>query len=203
MSAPAMPSFLEAISPQSKVSENSPIINLAEEELRVARIEADRIRAAARTEGYAQGMASAHTEMRPLLVSLGNLISVADQKLADREEIIARTSIELGMQVASLAVNRHLELANDAVVDAARAALARVREGGNLRLHVSPKDALQIREALQELEEIMGVLTVIEDLTVEEGGARVVCHDGEYDAQPSEQLARLQEAIVRALAEDI
>lgn len=203
MATPAALTFLDAISPSAVLEEQKPVANQAVEELQAARREADHIRAAARAEGYASGIAAAHAELRPLIERLTALFGEADQQLAAREEAIARRAVELAMQTASIAVNRQLEIDPTVVVDAASAALARVRQAGQLRLHVHPESIVHIEQALAELEGIAGSLAVIEDRTVEVGGVRLVCQDGEYDAEPSEQLARLQEAVARALAEEL
>lgn len=203
MAAPAALTFLDAISPRSVLEDRKSVAEQATDELQIARREADHIRSAARTEGYASGIAAAHAELRPLIERLAELYAESEEKLAEREEMVARQAIELAMQTAALAVNRQLEIDPSLVVDAAQAALSRVREAGQLRLHVNPDSLAHLEPSLEGLAEIAGPLTVIGDPSVEAGGVRLICPDGEYAAEPSEQLARLQEAVARTLTEEL
>lgn len=204
MGGQAIP-FLEAITPQTEDPsdrQTDETLDQAQQLVAAAEAEASRIRATAHREGYSAGLAEAQGQFHPLISRLGAVIEEAEQLLISREDRIAKMTVSLAQEIASIAVNRHLRLDDQAVIDAVRAALARAREEGRLVVHVAPSAIDVIEEARASLGGDGKVFTVIADETVEPGGCRLVTSSGEIDAQPSVQLARLAETIERVLSKE-
>jgi len=200
-------------------------VRRAEQILADARRQAGRIadqeRAAARTQGHAEGLAAGLTEGRKqgsqqaldeARVELTQLrdawIEAAHRWDAERRAMAleARQSLlELALDMARRIVHRVPTVDPAVAVDQVAAAIEHVVRPGNVAIRVNPADRPLIAEALPDLAERLGGcehVRLIDDDAVERGGCILTHGRGVVDATLTRQLDRLVESLLPTQARD-
>jgi flagellar assembly protein FliH len=165
-----------------------------------ARAEAAAIHAQAEAEGRAAGFAAGMEDARAALENqLPTLAAVGEALAAEREAFLAaaeRHAVELALQIAEKVVSAALATDPDAVLAVVTGALRRTASRDRLPVQVNPRDFELVRGAAEGIAARLGGigrLEVVSERRVTPGGCVVTTGDGEIDAQPDEQLARVRE----------
>jgi flagellar assembly protein FliH len=172
-------------------------------------VEAEQIRAQARTageaEGRAQGLLAARAEIDSALAALAaafaDLEHVREQLVAELEHDAAELALRLSEQVLAGA----LEVEPERVLDVARNALRRVTERRQVILVVNPADLEVLSDSVTTLKAELGGIEscdVQSDRRVGRGGVILRTDAGEIDACIESGLERAREIIAAALKGD-
>jgi flagellar assembly protein FliH len=116
--------------------------------------------------------------------------------LAEADETIAG----LAMEVAGKVIRRQVADLPEMVVEQVREAVARVKEGGTIRVQVHPDDVPLVqaaREAIEKALDGIATLQIESRPTITRGGCQVETPARLVDARLEVQLARLGEALRR------
>ena len=175
-----------------------------------AHIQAEALREAAWQEGFHQGQAEAkvtveaemRTEwaarqdaLRAELDGIAESIGTAREALWQRQEgEMVALALDIARQVVKTEITQ-----NPAVVHAVLAnALRRITDKDNVRVRVSVSDAPRVKEAREDLMEIVDGLRFIEiaeDRRVGDGGCVVETNAGTIDAKIETQMAEVARAL--------
>jgi len=144
--------------------------------------ELDRLRAAARAEGYAEGMAAGRVEgeqacgrMKQLVESFGNTLDNLDFRLADMV-------LELALDVARQVVVGELAVRPERILDVVNLALKQMAETSrDARLLLNPDDATLVRPYLDQVLD-KNRLRIVEDVRIVRGGCLIETAQGDLDA---------------------
>jgi flagellar assembly protein FliH len=170
--------------------------------LAAARAEADRLREAARAEGYETGRAEALAALSPALEALQTAVAAAREErlaAADQLEIHA---VDLSLFLAEKVLHGAIAVQPDRVVEAVRGALRGIVERERVTVLVHPDDLELVREAMDELRATLGGIEHCEvqaERRVSRGGAVVRTQDGDVDARVETKLTRAREVVENAL----
>ncbi len=175
-----------------------------------ARTQAEALREAAWQEGFYQGKlearAAVETEMqaewaarqealRAEMDSIAADIGAAREALwLSQESEMVALSLDIARQVIKTEVSQ-----NPAVVHAVLAnALRRITDKDNVRVRVSVADAPRVKEAREDLMEIVDGLRfieIVEDRRVGDGGCVIETNAGTIDAKIETQIAEVARAL--------
>lgn len=179
-----------------------------EDPIAEARAEADRIREAARQEGYADGHAAALAEARPGLeaavAALRQAIDGVDAVRGETAAQVERDAIELSLQLAEKIVAGALAVDSERIVDVVRGALRRLSERRRVTILVNPDDLETVRGAVDTFVTTLGGIEHCEvqaERRITTGGAMVRTEEGQIDAQVNTQLVRARELVELELGE--
>lgn len=147
-----------------------------------AEAELDRLRAAARAEGYAEGVAAGRVEgeqacgrMKQLVESFSTTLDNLDFQLADMV-------LELALDVARQVVMGELAVRPERILDVVNLALKQVAETSrDARLLLNPEDAALVRPHLDQLLD-KNRLRIVEDVRIVRGGCLIETAQGDLDA---------------------
>jgi flagellar assembly protein FliH len=173
-----------------------------------ATLEAERLRAEARTEGYADGNRIGREEgageVARLADALGEALHGIESLRGEVVEAIEHDALELGLQLAEKIVGGVLELRRELILDAVQGALGRVSERRRITVLVSPAELDLVKTVIGEKVRDSGVevCEVRPDEAVAAGGAIVRTTEGEVDAGVETQLERAREVIEASLASE-
>lgn len=163
------------------------------------RAELERHRAAARQEGYAEGLAEGRAvggkEAAELRVLLGNLSNV----LADVEQGMATDVLSLALEVSRHLVRQSLRVKPEAVLAIIReATLCFPGLEPGARLLLNPADASLVREVLAgQSVNNENLWDIVEDAQIERGGCRFVSGPTHVDATVQERWRRVVASLGR------
>ena len=152
-------------------------------------------REAGRLEGYADGRA----EVERLIERTQTVLERAQDK---RGEILTETEqeiINLVLRITRKVVKVISENQREVIVSNVVQALRKVRDRGNIIIHVNLADLKLATEHTKDFIRILeGVksIQVVEDSTVDAGGCVIETDFGEIDARISSQLAELESKIM-------
>jgi flagellar assembly protein FliH len=179
-----------------------------EDPIAEARAEADRIREAARQEGYADGHAAALAQARPGLeaaaAALEQAIAGVEQVRAETAAQVERDAIELALQLAEKIVAGALAVDSERIVDVVRGALRRLSERRRVTILVNPDDLETVRGAVDSFVTTLGGIEHCEvqaERRIAAGGAMVRTEEGQIDATVHTQLVRARELVELELGE--
>ncbi|MHB1216190.1 MAG: flagellar assembly protein FliH [Thiobacillus sp.] len=147
-----------------------------------AEAELARLRAAARAEGYAEGMAVGRVEgeqacgrMKQLVESFGTTLDNFDFRLADMV-------LELALDVARQVVAGELAVRPERILDVVNLALKQMAETSReARLLLNPDDAALVRPHLDQVLD-KNRLRIVEDVRIVRGGCMIETAQGDLDA---------------------
>ncbi len=147
-----------------------------------AEAELARLRDAARTEGYAEGLAAGRVEgeqacgrMKQLAESFGNTLDNFDFRLADMV-------LELSLDVARQVVAGELAVRPERILDVVNLALKQMAETSReARLLLNPDDAALVRPHLDQVLD-KNRLRIVEDVRIVRGGCLIETAQGDLDA---------------------
>jgi flagellar assembly protein FliH len=172
-----------------------------------AQAEADAIREAARTQGYAEGLAAGRDEFAaqaaPAVQALAASVVEAE---ADRDRVSGEAeaaAVELALQIAEKTVTASIAVDPGRVVDVVRGALRCLIERERVTIQVHPEDLPLVREAVGSLVGQLGGIEHIEvqeERRVQRGGAIVRSTAGEIDARIQTKLDNAREILEHELA---
>jgi flagellar assembly protein FliH len=177
-----------------------------EKVLAQARAEAERIRAHAREEGYAEGRASGREDGAAELASAVSALSQAAAGIESlRVEVldgVETDAIELAISLAGKILAGAFQARPELVVEVVQGALRRITDRRRITVVVNPADVESVRAAIDRLT-AKGSGVEVCDLQSDErvlaGGALVRTAEGEVDASVQTQLQRAREVVVAAL----
>jgi flagellar assembly protein FliH len=166
---------------------------IAQAEQRAGEIESH-----AKQEGFEQGQgdgrAAAQAEMDEMLETMRGLVEMAR---IERHKIIESAEpeiVRLSVAIAERVLNQHIALDNEAVVELARAAIARLVNRETVTVRVHPADVETMRHHRDKLMQMNDIdnLRVIEDQRVDRGGVVIETDAGNIDAKISTQLREVR-----------
>ncbi len=180
-----------------------------DEELAVARAEAEQLRRAAREQGFQEGFASGHAQA--LEEAAAGAAALAQAGIALQAEAAAAATrleeeaVRLALSLAEKIVAGALAVAPELVVDAVRHALRGVVERERVTVLVNPADLPLVSGAMAGIQAELGGIEhweVQAERRVARGGAVIRHAHGDVDAQLDVKLQRAREVVEGALAEE-
>ncbi|MEW6246994.1 MAG: response regulator [Nitrospirota bacterium] len=129
---------------------------------------------------------------------LANAVQRLEETIANVRATVEEEVCALAFAIAAKIVRQVVEERRDLVVEQVRAALARVKDSGSVRLRVHPSDAPLLESAREALAGVFDgpvTLVVEADPRVAPGGCLVQTPTRLVDAALETQLARLGEAL--------
>jgi len=165
---------------------------------RLAQLEED-AQNAGQKAGYEEGWTEASAEVDRLV----GRIHVVLEKISDkRQEIIEGTEtqiVQLVLQIAKKVVKVISENQRNVVINNVLQALRKLKTRGDVVVRVNLEDLKvtsdHVKEFLEKVENVKSI-TVVEDTSVDLGGAVVETDFGEIDAKISSQFAEIEEKIL-------
>jgi flagellar assembly protein FliH len=165
-----------------------------------AMADAERIREAARAEGYEQGRASGHAdgaaEIARSASALGEAAHGIESLRGEVSDAVEADAIELALALAGKILAGAFQARPELVVEIVQGALRRISDRRRITVLVNPADLDVVRDALGELT-AQGSGVELCDLQSDErvaaGSAIVRTAEGEVDASVATQLERARE----------
>jgi len=159
----------------------------------------DEAKARGQKAGYEEGWASGSSEVERLV---GRIHVILEKITEKRQEIIEGTEVQivqLVLQIAKKVVKVISENQRNVVINNVLQALRKLKTRGDVVVRVNLEDLKVTSEHTKEflsLVENVKSITVMEDTSVDQGGAIVETDFGEIDAKISSQFAELEEKIL-------
>ncbi|MEM8739785.1 MAG: FliH/SctL family protein, partial [Planctomycetota bacterium] len=150
------------------------------------------------TQGHAQALADAADQIKALTQSLSTVAQAWDERRAELDREARTAVLDFALKFAHKITHRVLDTDPHVVIDQVAAALARVLEPTDVRLHVHPDDRDTLQEVLPDLLAGLGHLQTVEltdDPAVGRGGCKLALRGGEVDAAIDTQIARLIDTV--------
>jgi flagellar biosynthesis/type III secretory pathway protein FliH len=194
--------------PGATAPQAAPAALTPDEELAVARAEAEQLRRAAREQGFQEGFASGHAQA--LEEAAAGAAALAQAGIALQAEAAAAATrledeaVRLALSLAEKIVAGALAVAPELVVDAVRHALRGVVERERVTVLVHPADLDLVQEAMGAIRRELGGMEHVEvqaERRVQAGGAVVRHAAGEIDARIETKLERAREVVQAELGE--
>jgi flagellar biosynthesis/type III secretory pathway protein FliH len=152
--------------------------------------------------GLAEGIQQTRAEAAALLERQCQLLAALVQELRATRDVLLKDAEEpiaaLALAVVRKVLREHGATLGDAIVAQVREAVAKVREGGPLRVLVNPSDAALLEEARETItSSFEGTVTlqVEPDARITSGGCLIETPERVVDARIEVQLARIAEAL--------
>lgn len=160
----------------------------AERRVASAHLEAERIREAAREQGYEDGIAK-----------LNELALRFQEQQSKLQEENRASLIRLAVRVSEKILGRELEVNEDALTDIVIRAIRGIRHERRIQIRVHPSELAKSRAGLGRILEEVGATKEIEfreDASVTSGGCIVETDLGIIDARLDTQLRVLEKALL-------
>ena len=142
----------------------------------------DRLRAAARAEGYAEGLAVGRAELDSQVARMRQLVGSFSDTLDNFDFRLADMVLELSLDVARQVVAGELAARPDRVLDVVNLALKQMAETQReSRLLLNPDDAVLVRPHLEGVLD-KSRLRIVEDARIARGGCLIETSQGDLDA---------------------
>jgi flagellar biosynthesis/type III secretory pathway protein FliH len=170
-----------------------------------AEADAERIRDAARAQGYAEGLeagrAAARSELQPGLAALADTVAGLRALKAQAVDDVEHHAAELAIHVAERVVAGTVAVEPERILDVIRGALRTIVERERLVIFVNPADLDIVRGGLGELMGLGGIehVEVQEERRVARGGAVLRTAVGEVDASLETKFERARAAVEQEL----
>ena len=206
----------EALEPLAPAPARAPGATLAargaltpDEELALARAEADQLRQAAREQGYQEGFASGHAQA--LEEAVAGAAALAEAGIALRAEAAAAATrledeaVQMALSLAEKVVGGALAVRPELVVDVVRHALRGIVERERVTVLVNPADLPLVSGAMASVQAELGGVEhwdVQAERRVARGGAVVRHAHGDVDAQLEAKFQRARDVVEVALSGD-
>lgn len=152
--------------------------------------------------GYDEGWASGNAEVERLV---GRIHVILEKITEKRQEIIEGTEVQivqLVLQIAKKVVKVISENQRNVVINNVLQALRKLKTRGDVVVRVNLEDlkvtSEHTKEFLSMVENVKSI-TVVEDTTVDQGGALIETDFGEIDAKISSQFAEIEEKILELM----
>ncbi len=181
----------------------APALEPEEDPVELARAEADAIRAAAREEGFAAGLAEGRAELAEAAEALGRALGGLEELRGRVADEVEEAAVALGLRIAEQALTAAVAVQPERVVDVVRGALRRLGERSRVTVLVHPADLDAVREATGGLVATLGGIETCDvqaERRVTRGGAVVRTEEGEVDATLETKLVRAREVVEAELA---
>lgn len=153
-------------------------------------------------EGYEDGFDSGRAEVDRLIDQIHSVLS---RVIARRAQIIEESEaqiIHLVLQIAKKVIKVISENQRNVVINNVAQALRKLKERSDVVIRVNLKDVKLTTEHAQDIlrmAEKAGTISVVEDTTVDPGGAVIETDFGEIDARISSQLREIEERILELM----
>jgi len=187
-----------------KIEEDAQSLALSKEQetrQKLSAIEAE-ARAKGHKEGYDEGWESGAAEAERLVERIHVILDRINDK---RQEIIEGTEVQivqLVLQISKKVVKVISENQRNVVINNVLQALRKLKTRGDVVVRVNLEDLKvstdHVKEFLQLVENVKSI-TVVEDSTIDHGGAVVETDYGEIDAKISSQFAEIEEKIIELM----
>lgn len=202
MSDTAVSYAFEQLEPSQPQPRDAPARALAQ-----AQLEADQIRAQARSEGYADGRSAGHeqgaSEIGQAVHALDEAALGIESLRAELTQAIEHDAIQLGLQLAEKILGGTQQLPSEHILEAVQGALRRVTDRRKITVLVNPAEFEAVNSTIGELAGAgsgVELCDIQPDERVESGGAIVRTIEGEVDAGVGTQLERAREVVEASLA---
>lgn len=170
----------------------------AETRQRLAQVE-EEARSKGQKAGYEEGWASGSSEVDRLVARIHTILEKINEK---RQEIIEGTEtqiVQMVLQIAKKVVKVISENQRNVVINNVLQALRKLKTRGDVVVRVNLEDLKVTTEHVKEflgLVENVKSITVVEDTSVDQGGAVIETDFGEIDAKISSQFTEIEEKIL-------
>ena len=196
----------EALEPPAVVAappaDLPPAALTADEELALARAEAEGLRVAAREQGLRDGYAAGHdqalADVRSAALAVSQLDAGLRAEAAAAATRLEGQAVELALALAEKVVASALAVRPELVVESVRHALRGIVERERITVLVHPEDLAQVSDAMAAVQAELGGVEhweVQAERRVERGGAIVRHAHGDVDAQIESKLRRAREVV--------
>ncbi len=148
------------------------------------------IRAQAREEGQAQGLAEWNA-----------ILARSVQRAEELEKKWEAAMLQLSVRVAEKIIGEQLTLEPDRIVAIVREVLRGTRPGKHVTLQVNDSEAQQVRSHVDRLKQVVGAncdIEIVGSASIAAGGCVVESELGIIDARLETQLKCLEDVLVRA-----
>ncbi|CAA9468634.1 MAG: hypothetical protein AVDCRST_MAG38-1080 [uncultured Solirubrobacteraceae bacterium] len=200
---------LEPLAPAPAAAPAAPGGLTPDEELALARAEADQLRQEAREQGFQEGFAGGHA--RALEEAVAGAAALAEAGVALRAEAAAAATrledeaVRLALSLAEKVVAGALAVRPELVVEVVRNALRGVVERERVTVMVNPADLPLVAGAMASIQGELGGIEhweVQAERRVARGGAIVRHAHGDVDARLEAKFQRAREVVEAALSDE-
>lgn len=150
-------------------------------------------------QGRTQGQKIAIKKIEPLFDSLHEAIEGLSHVRQQLTAIHSKHLLKIIILIAQRVIHREIHLAPDIILDTIKAAGDKLMDTDEIRLRLHPSDYEYIREAESILtKQLSGKknIQIIEDTSIERGGALVETEFGDIDATIRSQIEYISEALL-------
>lgn len=162
--------------------------------------------------GYKNGAEEGYREGRDIgwkegLEESGKIIDQAKEVLkashVESRQYIESTEkeiVDLSVNIAGTIIQKELELDDNIIMGIAKAALAEVRNRGQIIIRAGKQEAMKIQSRLEELQELCpnDIFTILKDATVSAGGCLIETDVHIIDATVDRQLENIKKVLLEA-----
>lgn len=146
--------------------------------------------------GRQEGIAAGREDIRTHIQQLEGLISVLSQPFEELDECVEEQLVALAIAIARQLVRRDLKADPHQIIGVVRESLQILPVASrNVRLHLHPKDAELVRQALSEVEGERA-WQIVEDPVMSRGGCRVNTDTSQIDASVESRLGAVISAVL-------
>ena len=170
----------------------------AEDVIAEARREAERLQETSRSQGFARGEEMAKRELTSksaeILEVLNGAVKQRRKIIGDAESEILRISLKAAEQIVKSEVSLHRDVCMNIIAEA----INRVSDREQITIRVSHEDlenVKRMKDRIASLVDGVKTLSILEDASVDPGGAIIETNLGYVDARISTKLEALERAI--------
>lgn len=146
--------------------------------------------------GRQEGIAAGRDEIGARIQQLEALIKVLSEPLDELDECVEEQLVALAIAIARQLVRRELKIDPHQIIGVVRESLQILPVASrNVRLHLHPKDAELVRQALSEVEGERA-WQIVEDPVMSRGGCRVNTDTSQIDARVESRLGAVISAVL-------
>ncbi len=146
--------------------------------------------------GRQEGIAAGREEIRARAQQLDALMQALHQPFEELDEAVEQQVVALAIAIARQLVRRELKSDPKQIIGVVREALAILPVASrNVRLHLHPKDAELVRQALSEVEGERA-WQIMEDPVLTRGGCRITTDSSQIDARVESRLGAVISAVL-------
>jgi flagellar assembly protein FliH len=187
--------------PQEMIPAGTDADTYANDTVRAARMDADRIRRESRELGYSEGVKKANLEST---ARTQEALETLNQALAARKTIISEAEsdiLRLAIKVAEQVIRNEITLHRDVAMNIISEAIARVSDREQIILKVNKEDIENVKRYKDRLASVIdGVksFSILEDTQVEPGGCIIETNLGFIDARIKTRIDQIEHALWKA-----
>ena len=146
--------------------------------------------------GRQEGIAAGKDDIKARIQQLEALVKILSQPLEELDECVEEQLVALSIAIARQLVRRELKTDPHQIIGVVRESLQILPVASrNVRLHLHPKDAEVVKQALSEVEGERA-WQIVEDPMMSRGGCRVTTDTSQIDARVESRLGAVISAVL-------